>query len=316
LSAAPGYQTKVAALEVNLISTAQLRPDSQCGDPGPPNNVWGWGMLDTLAAVQRVRAAVLQGTVSDAHTGAPLAGARVATVLLGGIAGPETQTDGSGRYTMSLAAGTYDVTASAADYRAKTVSGCEATPTSALDFELELLDPTDATRATFTSNSPVCLGQPLVLNNTSTPATSWFWDFGDGTTSMEWQPTHTYAGPGQYEVTLLITDEIASDAFSDIVTVDPLPTAAFRWAARNLTVTFLNDSRDADTYLWSLGDGMTSTLPAPVHAYPLSGTYPVSLTAYSTCGQDFSRQDVSVSGWRLVLSPIFHDRSVSPQAPK
>jgi PKD repeat protein len=316
LSAVPGYNTKVGALEAILTRSAQARPDSQCGDPGPRNNVWGWGILDALAAVQRARSASLQGAVTDARTGAPLAGARVATELPGGTAGPEAQTDGNGRYTMSLAAGTYNVTASAAGYRAKTVSGFEATPTSALDFELELLDPTDTTRASFTGNSPVCLGQPLVLTNTSTPASRWFWDFGDDTTSTEWQPAHTYAGPGQYEVTLVITDDMASDAFSDMVTVEPPPTAAFRWTAQNLTVTFLNDSQDADTYLWSFGDGLTSTLVAPVHAYILSDTYPVSLTASSTCGQDFYRQAVSISGWRLMLSPIFHDRPVSPQAPK
>ncbi len=41
----------------------------------------------------------------------------------------------------------------------------------------------------------------------SDSATEWLWDFGDGTTSTESNPTHTFAGSGSYEVCLTITNE-------------------------------------------------------------------------------------------------------------
>jgi len=59
-----------------LQTTARHRPSTQCGAEGPPNNVYGWGIIDVLAAVeQSVAGGNLRGTVTDAGSGAPLAGA-------------------------------------------------------------------------------------------------------------------------------------------------------------------------------------------------------------------------------------------------
>jgi len=216
LSAAPGYAGQVDALELALTSTAEPKSSGQCGDPNPPNNVWGWGILDVLAAVQLP-------TLPD---------------------------------------------------------------------------------AAFQSNSPVCLGDPLLLTNTSTGADSWLWTFGDGEQSSEWEPPHTYAAAGQYTVTLIVTNTIGSDQASAPAVVDPLPAAAFHWTAADLVVTFGNDSQDADAFLWAFGDGMTSTLPAPTHTYPISNSYLVTLTAYNGCGQDAYAATVQVTAersWRFYL---------------
>jgi len=45
------------------------------------------------------------------------------------------------------------------------------------------------------------------------------------------------------------------------------------------TITFINTSTGADSYLWDFGDGMQSTDSMPTHMYPRSGQYVVSLTA-------------------------------------
>jgi len=48
----------------------------------------------------------------------------------------------------------------------------------------------------------------------------WYWDFGDGGTSTQQNPSHTYASAGDYTVSLTATDnDGASDLFSDTVTV-------------------------------------------------------------------------------------------------
>jgi len=56
LSAAPAYRGQVAAIEAALTRSAEPMPTAQsCGGDGPgsvPNNVWGWGVLDVMAAVQ------------------------------------------------------------------------------------------------------------------------------------------------------------------------------------------------------------------------------------------------------------------------
>ena len=54
------------------------------------------------------------------------------------------------------------------------------------------------------------------------PCFEYLWDFGDNTTSAEINPTHSYSGPGNYQVTLTITDAYnnCSDNFSTTVTVN------------------------------------------------------------------------------------------------
>lgn len=58
LSADPRYAGQVDAIEAILTHTAEPKPDGACGDPGPPNNVWGWGVVDVLAAVRAVTGSV------------------------------------------------------------------------------------------------------------------------------------------------------------------------------------------------------------------------------------------------------------------
>ena len=45
--------------------------------------------------------------------------------------------------------------------------------------------------------------------------TAWFWEFGDGTTSTEQNPTHTYAAAGIYTVNLTATNIIGTSTASE-----------------------------------------------------------------------------------------------------
>lgn len=58
-------------------------------------------------------------------------------------------------------------------------------------------------------------------NSLNTP-TSWLWDFGDGETSTEQNPTHTYEEPGIYTVSLVVTNDVGSDILikNDYIKVD------------------------------------------------------------------------------------------------
>jgi PKD repeat protein len=70
------------------------------------------------------------------------------------------------------------------------------------------------------------LGATFKDTSTGTP-TSWAWDFGDSTTSTQQNPTHTYAGPGTYTVSLTATNGAGSSApFTQQVTVGNGPPPA------------------------------------------------------------------------------------------
>jgi PKD repeat protein len=106
--------------------------------------------------------------------------------------------------------------------------------------------------------------------------TAWAWDFGDGTTSTQENPTHKYADRGSYTVTLTITDnDGGTDASTRVITTRNLePTADFRapsTANVGEGIRFVDESTDPEggplTYLWNFGDGSTSTARNPIHEY-------------------------------------------------
>jgi len=147
--------------------------------------------------------------------------------------------------------------------------------------------------ASFTSDSPACPGVPMVFTNTTSggvpPASLFQWEFGDGVTSTLEHPSHAYGATGFYSVTLTACSPAPyglCDTYQDVVEVLPLPTAGFGYAVDQYTVSFTNTSINADSYLWDLGDGNTSTETHPVHVYASAGSYTVTLWASSDCGTD------------------------------
>jgi len=136
-----------------------------------------------------------------------------------------------------------------------------------------------------------CIGGPLTFTNTSANGVSWVWDFGDGTSSTEENPTHEYAAPGEYMVTLIVFNPDAcngSDTFKSITRISPVPTASFTFTPlipeTNVPTTFVNHSTGATHYQWSFGDGDGSVEENPVHQYERSGDYTVCLTAINNLG--------------------------------
>jgi PKD repeat protein len=137
----------------------------------------------------------------------------------------------------------------------------------------------------------------------------WIWRFGDGTTSAERQPSHTYSAAGSYIVRLTVTDDGgATDELSATVNVStaPSPTpneapnADFAAGCNNLACSFTDRSRDDDgtlvSWQWDFGDGATSSARDPSHSYGAAGSYRVRLTVRDNDGaQDVATRDVEVS---------------------
>ena len=56
------------------------------------------------------------------------------------------------------------------------------------------------------------------------PIVSTVWDFGDGTSSTAWEPSHTYSGMGTYFVTLTVTTQNqCTSSLTDTIIVYPTP---------------------------------------------------------------------------------------------
>ena len=71
----------------------------------------------------------------------------------------------------------------------------------AFKFELNSISAVAAT-----PSFVICLPNPVQFFNQSTGGDTYLWDFGDGTFSTEFNPTHTYTAVGEYTVELLVTD--------------------------------------------------------------------------------------------------------------
>jgi PKD repeat protein len=132
----------------------------------------------------------------------------------------------------------------------------------------------------------------------SAAITDWLWNFGDGGTSPNPSPSHTYDQPGIYTVSLTVTSSVASDTETkvDYVMVNALqgPTASFTSNPLSGDVALEVAFQDASTpgsqpitdWLWDFGDVATSTVQNPTHVYSTAGTYSVSLTVNTQVGAD------------------------------
>jgi PKD repeat protein len=162
--------------------------------------------------------------------------------------------------------------------------------------------------------TPGCTAADCRFSDGSTDSdgsvTAWRWDFGDGGSSTQRNPSHTFSSSGTYQVRLTVTDDQgAQGATTRQVTVgepdDPpgpnaSPVADFTASCTALTCGFTDHSTDPDgsvaLWSWTFGDGGTSTARNPSHSYAAAGDYTVTLTATDDDGatQDHSAT-VSVS---------------------
>lgn len=171
--------------------------------------------------------------------------------------------------------------------------GCENTVTRLVEVTPNPVANFDATNA--------CLGEPVVFTDLSQTngggnIVNWAWDFGDPTSGVNnnstlKNPTHIYAQPGTYTVSLIVTtaNSCADTATMDIV-IAPAPDVDFVFTngCSNDTVQFTSTGfvNQATTlaWFWQFGDGTTSTEADPQHIYTTHGIFYVSLTITDNMG--------------------------------
>lgn len=171
------------------------------------------------------------------------------------------------------------------------INGCVQTFTMANN--VEVFDPVaNFSLVTTLSN---CQNGTVVgdLTNLSTGSTSWYWDFGDGTSSVLFTPPqHGFYLPnynGYYGVMLIAKNNICSDTmFVQNAVYGAQLEVDFTYTTDSECVpsagTFTDASHDAVSWFWDFGDGDTSSLQNPVHIYQVNPTDSITLTVWDLYG--------------------------------
>ena len=140
--------------------------------------------------------------------------------------------------------------------------------------------------------------------NLSIGATSWSWDFGDGATSTQQNPSHVYSAAGNYAVTLAVTNGTCNHMTTQAIQIihesagfAPDNSTACKGSTVNFAATNINATLIA-SWQWDFGDGHVSTTAATAsHEYDISGIYTVSLTITDILGcSDTTKHDITVFG--------------------
>jgi gliding motility-associated-like protein len=130
-------------------------------------------------------------------------------------------------------------------------------------------------------------GDVWFYNNTSETGgnPTYYWDFGDNTSSMEYGPNKNYPNKGIYTVKLLVTDDNGcSDSAKKQIKVSSV-SAGFTVTTEFVNnsgcppviARFTNTSVNASSSYWDFGDGSFSTINNPSHTYTYAGKYKVKL---------------------------------------
>lgn len=164
--------------------------------------------------------------------------------------------------------------------------------------------------ASFSNNNSGCLGSPITFtdNSTITGGTidSRTWDFGDGQTSTDQNPVHTYAAAGDYTVKLTVGSSTCTSFITQQIHINAKPVAAFSFTAPacvgqpvTLTDNSTNASGAITQWIWNYGDGTTETLTSNTpftHTYTAAGQYNITLqVASGTCVSELLSKTITIS---------------------
>ena len=150
-------------------------------------------------------------------------------------------------------------------------------------------------------NTIFCDLQPINFQNTSVGSLNFHWDFGDGDTSFLFNPSHTYASPGNYTIKLVANNPLTgcSDSSFKSIVISKTPNSNFSYSdsvgCDILDVLFTADTIDLTaTYLWDFGNGnISQQIGFSGHQYLIPDCYDVSLTVTSKEGCVSSSLDTS-----------------------
>ncbi|WP_157243457.1 PKD domain-containing protein, partial [Algoriphagus resistens] len=155
---------------------------------------------------------------------------------------------------------------------------------------------TVATADVSSGNAPLSVSFDGSGSTSDGEIVDYLWDFGNGDNSSEMSPVYTFTTPGQYTVTLTVTDDngLSDEAELSISVLENLPpvaiaTASVQGGTVPLTVVFNGDTSTDElevvSYEWTFGDGSPASSEAnPTHTYTSAGTFTATLTVEDASG--------------------------------
>lgn len=159
-----------------------------------------------------------------------------------------------------------------------------------------------------TSFGYLCIGDLIQFHNQSVGATHYLWLFGDGNSSTQTSPTHAYAAPGTYTVTLVAYNSDACMS-SDTATLDVQVLGLPEGSSITLSPLCEGQSTTLEAtggthYQWLPAPGLPPgmmNIPNPVVSPTVTTTYTVLIS--STCGLDTLHITVPVIPFQIQTSP-------------
>jgi PKD repeat protein len=131
------------------------------------------------------------------------------------------------------------------------------------------------------------------FSDSSSGAIQYYWDFGDGTTSTEKDPVHTFT-TGVFHVCHTAINDCGQDSICKTVQIDcPSPLAGYFYTIDYHSVQFTDSSSGATQYYWDFGDGTTSTEKDPAHNFT-EGIFLVCHVVTNECGQDIICKSIQI----------------------
>ena len=161
------------------------------------------------------------------------------------------------------------------------------------------------------SDTTVCVNSVVTFtNNTTTPNTTYLWQFGDGAISSAVNPTHAYTAAAARLVRLIATNSCGSDTATLDLTVIDKPNASFTasplFGSAPHPVNFNGTtSSPATSWLWNFGGGSSAHREDTIFTYEVPGIYSVEFSASNKCGDGTKATQVNyirVSGFELKLT--------------
>ncbi|MBL4592560.1 MAG: PKD domain-containing protein [Flavobacteriales bacterium] len=156
-------------------------------------------------------------------------------------------------------------------------------------------------------------GGNYTFNNTSTGSgLTYYWNFGDGNSSSNASPNHTYLADGVYAVQLYAFDPIDSNCYDfTVITINvagvlnPIACQAgfiiFPDSSSGNVIIINSSTGNNLTYFWDFGDGNNSTLAYPNYTYTTSGPFSICLTVSDSNNFCTSTYCDSINSGGLVL---------------
>lgn len=147
-------------------------------------------------------------------------------------------------------------------------------------------------------NNRICLGEEVSFEVVEKKNVTYFWEFGDGSTSTKANPNHNYLNDGIYTVNLTVTDinsgKNVSNEVKRAVEISPLPNAEFSYfeeaekhddnKLKFPYTSFTVKEKGLDSYTWNFGNGQTSSQNNPKIIFDKKGSFKTTLMVRNSFG--------------------------------